>query len=1168
MEEENNDSGINSGSEFQASSPESSESNFTTTTNPDYFTNVFMPYYGNVPQFIPKSNTAPMLFNASIPVGIGAHFMAPALQNIQRSEDAMRIEGETQIKVETGLYDSNERTSYDLLDNRLEVQEYQDMKRYENNVVGYGENRMNYQSKKDRFLENKNYQGIENFENNKSNQNKTFYQENEENYRENRKNYQENYDNKEEKCQDKTDSYQECKKNIQDLQRNIVANNNQNGHTILNGEDCQNNSNNENYSSCQNNLNEKHKEGEENRRNCQNNHNNLNYQNKKNFQSGDNYERNQDIENSPRNQSFRKQVNHNLDNDNIQNEKNLQNNSNPKINSIPKINDEENELQTYESSFIKTEIESNNTEEFKPEELSPFGGIPLERIEAYQQFLRNKFFNDTSDNPLLSLQLSLQKSGFLPPPISPNRSEHSNEGGNRSDDVKSEEEEFEEENLNIPKLNSHGKVKKHKCKQCGYVAFTKIDFWEHTKTHIREDRLLTCPKCPFVTEYKHHLEYHLRNHTGSKPFKCDKCSYSCVNKSMLNSHKKSHSKIYQYRCADCSYATKYCHSLKLHLRKYTHKPAMVLNPDGTPNPLPIIDVYGTRRGPKAKTISILQEKVAEISASQQELAQKHLLMMMQTQQLMQSQQLIQPQQLIQQQQLTQSQQLIQNSEAQGPKSQPFVLQNKNIQELVQNRKIQELIHNQKIETQPQEINPQHLLKLQEMNSQQMMNMQEMNPQQLLKIQEMNHQQLVQSQALLQSQHLMQPQQYPFPLPMLAGLQNVLCMQMQSLQQQGVRFQVPEEKEGTDATPPGLITPPHEEVLDLSQQGHNVHTPMKSLRNSEEDLTPKSYNTSPESLVIHDDVDDRSKFEHTDKSCEDKINFEEDKHKNKYKFGESNCNLSKLEDNKEEKFKEIDESKGESRFDRERNAKRNNSNNFKPGTSGIQTEMIGSKRRKGRAFRLESLDRISSSEEEDCPKIAHLDEDYENKCDSKSDGDEITNGSGSIYNNNNSSKFLNNNSVKEICEVSNKTECENLGTNAFSGVKTFAGKTSGYNFTHGNAISNPLTGNSVIGNKSNCNSTISNDVTDVNEITNQNKTLTSNDSINDKRRTSINSDDGVNETQQDFKCKYCRIGFDDVILYSMHMGYHGFKEPFTCNMCGEECVDKISFNLHIARTRHN
>ncbi|KAK7069983.1 hypothetical protein SK128_022850 [Halocaridina rubra] len=156
------------------------------------------------------------------------------------------------------------------------------------------------------------------------------------------------------------------------------------------------------------------------------------------------------------------------------------------------------------------------------------------------------------------------------------------------------------EAIRVPRVNAQGKVKTFKCKQCEYIAITKSDFWAHARSHIKSEKLLTCPKCPFVTEYKHHLEYHLRNHFGSKPFKCNKCNYSCVNKSMLNSHMKSHSNIYQYRCSDCTYATKYCHSLKLHLRKYGHNPAMVLNPDGTPNPIPIIDVYGTRRGPKLK----------------------------------------------------------------------------------------------------------------------------------------------------------------------------------------------------------------------------------------------------------------------------------------------------------------------------------------------------------------------------------------------------------------------------------------------------------------------------------------------------------------------------------------------------------------------------------------
>lgn len=234
---------------------------------------------------------------------------------------------------------------------------------------------------------------------------------------------------------------------------------------------------------------------------------------------------------------------------------------------------------------------------------------------------------------LRKLQMALEKNGLLPAALSPKPSECSAEDEAKSDN----EEEYDEQGLRIPKVNSHGKVKTFKCKSCDFVAITKLDFWEHTKNHIKADKLLTCPKCPFVTEYKHHLEYHLRNHFGSKPFKCTKCSYSCVNKSMLNSHLKSHSNVYQYRCSDCSYATKYCHSLKLHLRKYSHKPAMVLNPDGTPNPLPIIDVYGTRRGPKVKSQNSKSEEQEQQSPKTEQLLPFALnqLMMNATQQQMQ-----------------------------------------------------------------------------------------------------------------------------------------------------------------------------------------------------------------------------------------------------------------------------------------------------------------------------------------------------------------------------------------------------------------------------------------------------------------------------------------------------------------------------------------------------
>lgn len=168
----------------------------------------------------------------------------------------------------------------------------------------------------------------------------------------------------------------------------------------------------------------------------------------------------------------------------------------------------------------------------------------------------------------------------------------------RSESVESYDEEsddYEDDGLSTcvsmnkkRKPSGNNKPRQYKCKQCKSVFLSKREFWEHTRSHIKPEKILQCPKCTFVTEYKHHLEYHLRNHSRVKPFQCPHCTYSCVNKSMLNSHLKSHSTILQYRCIDCNYATKYCHSLKLHLRKYGHKPDIVLNLDGTPNPLPII----------------------------------------------------------------------------------------------------------------------------------------------------------------------------------------------------------------------------------------------------------------------------------------------------------------------------------------------------------------------------------------------------------------------------------------------------------------------------------------------------------------------------------------------------------------------------------------------------
>nr|CAD2123752.1 unnamed protein product [Meloidogyne enterolobii] len=116
-----------------------------------------------------------------------------------------------------------------------------------------------------------------------------------------------------------------------------------------------------------------------------------------------------------------------------------------------------------------------------------------------------------------------------------------------------------------------GKPKQYKCKQCPHLSHSKKEQWAHARLHIPKQKQLCCDICDFVTEYKHHLEYHYRNHNGQKPFKCSTCAYTCVNKSMLNSHMKSHTPNFQHKCRDCTYQTKYGHSLKMHLRKYNHK---------------------------------------------------------------------------------------------------------------------------------------------------------------------------------------------------------------------------------------------------------------------------------------------------------------------------------------------------------------------------------------------------------------------------------------------------------------------------------------------------------------------------------------------------------------------------------------------------------------------
>lgn len=196
-----------------------------------------------------------------------------------------------------------------------------------------------------------------------------------------------------------------------------------------------------------------------------------------------------------------------------------------------------------------------------------------------------------------------------------NESEEDNENETHSslsedfmmDEYDEEDGESEEFAVNINKVTQNANNNKrtnYKCKKCTLTFKDKDEYYVHQKeNHIKPEKLLECKLCPFVTEYKHHHEYHIKNHFKMKPFKCSysNCKYSCNNQSMLNSHVKSHKSFYQFHCKNCNYATKYMHSFKLHLRKNNHEKGVTLNEDGSVNNDIIIDIHGTRRGPKRKS---------------------------------------------------------------------------------------------------------------------------------------------------------------------------------------------------------------------------------------------------------------------------------------------------------------------------------------------------------------------------------------------------------------------------------------------------------------------------------------------------------------------------------------------------------------------------------------
>lgn len=53
----------------------------------------------------------------------------------------------------------------------------------------------------------------------------------------------------------------------------------------------------------------------------------------------------------------------------------------------------------------------------------------------------------------------------------------------------------------------------------------------------------------------------------------------------------------------------------------------------------------------------------------------------------------------------------------------------------------------------------------------------------------------------------------------------------------------------------------------------------------------------------------------------------------------------------------------------------------------------------------------------------------------------------------------------------------------------------------------------------------------------------------------------------YPCSHCRVIFLDYVMFTIHMGCHGFRDPLECNVCGHRSRDRYEFSSHIARGEH-